>query len=50
MHIGHIVPQVEGGTEDPGNLQALRPSCNLVKGRAPHAGASPYFLPSVAVR
>ena len=33
IHVDHIVPRVEGGTDTPGNLQALCHSCNLVKGR-----------------
>jgi 5-methylcytosine-specific restriction protein A len=31
-HVDHIQPIARGGTNHPGNLQALCASCNLVKG------------------
>ena len=33
VHIDHIYPRAEGGSDDPSNLQVLCQSCNLVKGR-----------------
>ena len=33
VHVDHIIPRIEGGTDAPDNLQALCQSCNLVKGR-----------------
>ena len=31
-HVDHLVPVVRGGTDDPENLAAACPTCNLEKG------------------
>jgi 5-methylcytosine-specific restriction protein A len=31
-HVDHVVPVARGGTDHPGNLQALCAGCNLAKG------------------
>jgi 5-methylcytosine-specific restriction endonuclease McrA len=35
LHVDHIVPRVDGGSDDPSNLRAVHASCSLKRGSRP---------------